>query len=316
MRAMQPANRRRSLLSAVLLATACLVSAPAHAGEADDHFAKGNAAFEAEKYEAALTEYQAAWKITKAYDLAAIMGQAEMRLGKYKEAAEHFAYALKNFPLSGDEELRKNTETSLGMVKAELATVRVKAFVKDVTIKVDGAALDPSQVGADLFLAPGKVVLEASAPGYSATRKTYEAKAGANEDITLTLQPDTGGARSPTPAFVLGGVGVVGIVLGAALVGAAEGKKGEAQKLHDEIGSVDGCKADAVKCKALRDASNTTDALGNAGIASFVFGGLAGAAAGAYFLIPSRNKPASKTGVTLTPVISAGAGGVIVNGAF
>ncbi len=313
MRVMQPAPSR-SLVAAALVIAACLAPAAARAGEADDHFSKGNAAFEAEKYDVALTEYQAAWKVTKVYDLAAIMGQAEMRLGKYKDAAEHFSYALKSFPLSGDEELRKNTEASLTMVKKELATVRVKAFVKEVTITIDGVALDPSQLGVDLYLAPGKAVIEATAPGYRTARKTFEAKAGDNEDITLTLQPDGSSGRSPTPAFVLGGVGLVGIVIGAALVGTAEGKKGEAQKLHDEIGSVDGCKADPVKCKALRDASNTTDALGNGGVAALVFGGLAGVAAGAYLLVPSRK--ATKAGFTLTPVISAGAGGVLVTGAF
>lgn len=311
---MQPATLRRTLLASALLVAACLAPGRASAGEADDHFSKGNAAFEKEKYDVALTEYQAAWKLTKAYDLAAIMGQAEMRLEKYKDAAEHFAYALKNFPLSGDEELRKNTEASLAMVKKELATVRVKAFVKDVAITIDGAALDPSLVGSDVFLAPGKVVIQASAPGYRSEKKTYEAKAGANEDVVLTLQPEGSSGRSATPAYVLGGVGVASVILGAVLVGSAEGKKGEAQKLHDEIGSDAGCKADPTKCKALRDAANTTDALGNAGVAAFVFGGLAGAAAGAYFLIPSR-KPA-KTGVSLTPVVSAGAGGVLVTGTF
>ena len=129
------------------------------------------------------------------------------------------------------------------MVKKEVATVRIKAFVKDVTITVNGVVLDPSQVGADLFLAPGKAAIEASAPGYRAVKKAFEAKGGDNEDITLTLQPDGSSGRSPTPAFVLGGVGPVGIVIGAALVGTAEGKKGEAQKLHDENGSVYGCKA-------------------------------------------------------------------------
>ncbi len=304
-----------------MLAGACLLPAPAIAGEAEDHFAKGNAAFQDEKYEAALAEYQAAWKVSKVYDLAAIMGQAEMRLEKYKEAAEHLAYALKTFPMTGDEELRKNTEASLAMVKKEVATVRVKAFVKDVTITVGGVALAPEAIGADMFFAPGKVVIEASAPGYRTARKTMELKGGDNEDVTLTMTPDGAAGRSSTPAYVLGGVGVVGIVLGAVLVGTAEGKKGEALKLHDEIGSVAGCQADAVKCKALRDASNQTDALGNAGVAAFVFGGVAGAAAGLYFLLPSR-KPAgaapatTKTGVSIAPVITAGSGGVLVTGAF
>ena len=315
---MQPATIRRSVLCALVIAGALLSTPQARAGEADDHFAKGNAAFEAEKYEQALAEYQAAWKLTKVYDLAAIMGQAEMRLEKYKDAAEHFAYALRTFPLSGDEELRKNTEASLAEVKKQIATIRVKAFVKDVTVKVAGAALPAESVGNDVFLAPGKVEIEVSAPGYRSTKKTLELKAGDNQDVNLTLQPDGSGAQSPIPGCILGSVGIVGVVLGGVLVGLAEAKKGEAQKLHDEIGSVTGCQADPVKCKALRDASSSVDGLGNAGVVSFVFGGVAAAAAGLYFVLPARKPKAapSKTGVSIAPVVSAGSGGVWVTGSF
>ena len=314
---MQPATMRRSVLCAVVLAGAIFSAAPARAGEADDHFAKGNAAFEAEKYEAALTEYQAAWKLTKVYDLAAIMGQAEMRLEKYKDAADHFAYALRTFPLSGDEELRKNTEASLAEVKKQIATIRLKAFVKDVTFTVGGAALPADAAANDIYLDPGKITVEASAPGYRSVQKKLELKAGQSQDVSFTLEPDSG-ARSPIPGYVLGGVGVAGVILGAALVGAAEGKKGEAQKLHDEIGSVAGCQANPVKCKALKDASTGADALGNTGVVAFVFGGVAAAAAGLYFVLPARKSQAApaKTGVTIVPVVSASSGGALITGSF
>src|SRR4029078_8214250 len=85
---------RRSLFFALALAGACLLSTPAAATEADDHFAKANAAFQEEKYDLALIEYQAAWKLSKSYDIAALLGVTEMRLGKYRDSAEHLAFAL------------------------------------------------------------------------------------------------------------------------------------------------------------------------------------------------------------------------------
>jgi tetratricopeptide (TPR) repeat protein len=305
------------VLFVLALAGACALAAPARADDAQTHFDKGNAAFQAEHYEEALVEYLAAWKLTKVYDLAAIMGQAEMRLGKYREAAEHFAYALKHFPLTGDEELRKNTEVSLGMVKKEVATVRISPSVKDATVTVDGLPLDPSQVGGEVYLSAGDHVIEATAPGFGAAKKSFKAKGGANEEIKLDLKAEAGGGgggRSTTPAFVLGGVGVVGVILGAALVGAAEGKKSDAFKLHDEIGSPAGCAADPVKCKTLQDTTRAADGLGNGGVAAFVFGGVAGVAAAAYLLVPGR-KP-SKAGVSVTPSVGFGTGGVIVSGSF
>lgn len=319
--AAMPTGRTKLTLLALALAGASFLAAPspALADDADDLFAKGNAAFEVEKYEEALTSYQAAWKLAKSYELAAIMGQAEMRLGKYRDAAEHFAYSLEHFAADGDAELKKNTETSLVEVKKELATVRLKTTTPDVTITVDGAPLPAASLGKDLFLAQGSHVFEASAPGHRSTRRTMEVKGGEDESIFMNLTPgeDPGTKRSPIPAYVLAGVGVAGIAVGAALVATAEGKKGEALKLHDEIGSAAQCQLQSVKCKALREATAATDALGNGGVAAFVFGGLAGAAAGAYFLLPAR-KPAAGGGAraAVVPVFGPGTAGLVVNGAF
>lgn len=321
---MQPARPRHSLLFALAFAGASLFAAPAFADDAQAHFDKGNAAFEAEKYDEALTEYQAAWKLTKSHDLAYMLGRTETELGKLREAAEHYTYAKTHFPLAGDDELRKNVDVALADVKTHIATIRLKSTTKGVSITLDGVKVDDSALQSELFLDPGKHVVEASAPGHRSTRRQLDLKAGDDEQVTVNLTPETVSPRNPLPGYVMGGVGLVGIVVGAALVGAAEDKKSEAFRLHDEIGSPEGCAQQAAKCKALRDATSATDTFGNVGVAAFVFGGLFGAAAVGYLLIPSRtsasaapapDKPA-KTGFTLVPVAGKDTGGLLFSGSF
>src|SRR5262249_8602014 len=147
-------------------------------------------------------------------------------------------------------------------------------------------------------------------------------KAGDSEIVTMTLTPEEPQVRSATPGIVLGAIGVVGIAVGAGLIGAAEGKKSDAMKLHDEIvnavpGDPKACSgsvADPGKRKAWRDAASTADGLGNGGVAVLVFGPLAAVATAGYFLLPSRKSAPAKTAVI--PVAGPGTGGLLVKGAF
>lgn len=303
----------RSALFALALAAACAPNI-AYAAGAEDKFAQGTAAFTEGKLEEALKIFQEIWKTTKSYDVALMLAHTERNLSKFKDAAEHYGYALANFPVTGEAEEREEAAKLLADVKKNVGTVRIRVPVKDAVVKVNGVALDAALLGQDVYLNKGKSTIEAAAPGYQTATKTVEIKGGESQDLTITLVAEATAPRSKVPAFVVGGIGVVGIVVGAALIGAAEGKKGEAFKLHDELGSAAGCNADPVKCKALRDATAAADALGNGGVAAFVIGGLAGAAAAGYMLIPSRKPQTGK--VAIVPVIAPGAGYLSLSGAF
>lgn len=309
------------VLLALALAGASLPASPALATGAEDQFAEGTAAFTDGRLEDALKIFQELWKTTKSYDVALMLAHTERNLGKHRDAAEHYSYAIANFPLTGEAADREEAQGFLDEVKKNVGTVRIRVPVAGASVTVDGAALDPASLGQDVFLPKGKSVIEAKAPGYQASRRTVEILGGESEDVTITLQAEQAAPRSKLPVFVLGGVGVVGLVVGAALVGSAEGKRGEAFSLHDEIGSPAGCAADAAKCQALRDASAQADALGNGGIAAFVIGGLAGAAAAAYLFIPPRTpktekKPEKGGKVAVLPVAAPGTGGLLISGSF
>jgi tetratricopeptide (TPR) repeat protein len=317
MPAMKLGRPSRKLILVLALAGACVHAAPARAAGAEDKFALGTAAFTDGKLDEALKIFQEIWKTNKSYDVAVMLARTERNLEKHRDAADHYAYALANFPLSGEEELREEVKTELADVKKQIGTLRIRVPVKDATVKIGGAAVDAAALAQDIFVNKGKVVIEATAPGYQPEKKTLEVKPGTSEDVIITLQVERITPRSKVPAIVVGGVGFVGIVIGAALVGTSEGAKSEAHRLHDQIQATGGptaCRTPSEDCNKLRDAAANADALGNGGIAAFVLGGLAGAAALGYMLIPTRKPQTGK--VAILPVAAPSTGGLLVSGSF
>ena len=126
-----PRAFHRTLLE-LLLVGSLAVAQPAVAQSSDQLFDQGNTALKAGKYEDALRAFEAVWKERKTHDVAANLALAEMQLGKHRDAAEHFAFALRNFPVTGSDAVRKGIADAFAQSKAQVAAARV-------TVNVDGA---------------------------------------------------------------------------------------------------------------------------------------------------------------------------------
>src|SRR5271168_2244413 len=87
--------------------------------QAQDAFAKGDK-------QGAYNAYRAAWALQKSYDIAGNLGNVELKLGKYRDAAEHLAFSLENFPPTGEEAQQKAMEKRLAEVLKEVGRLHVK----------------------------------------------------------------------------------------------------------------------------------------------------------------------------------------------
>ncbi len=67
----------------------------------------GNRAFKEGRFDAAEKAYEAAFALEKGYDIAGNLGAAELAQGKHREAAQHLAFTLRLFPITGDPALRE-----------------------------------------------------------------------------------------------------------------------------------------------------------------------------------------------------------------
>src|SRR6185436_6743274 len=82
------------LLAALVSAPARAQSNPADGERASQLFKKGKAAYDSRKFEDALRIYMEAWSLKQSPDIAANLAATETELGKHRDAAEHFAFAL------------------------------------------------------------------------------------------------------------------------------------------------------------------------------------------------------------------------------
>jgi tetratricopeptide (TPR) repeat protein len=311
--------------SAFVLAFAGMltVTAAARAGEADDLFDKGNAAYDAGKYEDALAHFGAAWKLRKTHDLAATMAQAEIKLGRYAEACTHLAYALAHFPLTSKVEVKTRMEGALAEAKKNVATLRLQPSVKGAAIKVDGASLDADGAGdSETFVSVGHHVIEATAPGYQLLSVTLDTKAGTSQDVPLNLMPEEKPTQSVSvvPAIALGSGAVVAVGVGIGLVVASTAKGNEATQLRDAYLAAHGTRSCSTltaalkECNAIGDRLHAQDGLGNAAIGVFAGAGVAAAGALGYWLYARNAAP--QNGVRVLPAAGKNGGGLLITGSF
>ncbi|MCA9599611.1 MAG: tetratricopeptide repeat protein, partial [Myxococcales bacterium] len=99
----------RSLFVAFFFAI-CLFAPGASA--ADDEravqlFNQGRDAIVRNDFNKAYAALSEAWKLKQSYDIAALLGQSELQLGKYTAAAEHLSASLRAFPSTGDARKKK-----------------------------------------------------------------------------------------------------------------------------------------------------------------------------------------------------------------
>src|SRR5450432_3751077 len=59
---------------------------------------QGSAEYSKQHWEAARASFQKAWELKRHYAIAANLADVELKLGRYREAAEHLEYALANLP--------------------------------------------------------------------------------------------------------------------------------------------------------------------------------------------------------------------------
>lgn len=289
-------HRRRLPYGArcALAVAACLAfSSIASADAADDLFDKGNAAYDTGNYAVAMEHFNAAWKLRKTHDLAATMAQAELKLSRYAEACTHLQYALAHFPLTGKPEMRKRMEEVLAESKKKVATVRLKPNVKEAAVRVDGLEVEADAADSETFLSPGAHAIEARAGGYELLKTTYEAKAGASEDVPLTLvAAQVKPQRSVVPAAIAFGVGGAGLVAGAVAGGIAVARTSELKKL---------C-GDPIECpRSQQGALNDAKLSAYVSTAGFVLAGVGAVAGVTLLLVPIGGASEPRASILIGP---------------
>jgi hypothetical protein len=314
---------------------------------ADALFAEGMRFVAQQKWAEAEAKFVPARALSPSYDIAANLGQTQYRLGKYRDAAEQLAFALRHWPVVGKREPRDLAEKRLEELRSKVGMLRIVVNVAGAMVVVDGRAIGRSPVEEEVFVDAGARMVEARLEGYEPAKQAVEAAVGVERKVALALTlakpvdvgrgvgpsaaPSSGPSVAPPPpaveekggakrgVLVAGGVTVGGALLaGVMLAVATSSKTANITAKRNDLVKQRGpaaCAAEAsIGCQELHDLESSRSALGSAAAWSFIGAGTVGATTLVYWLVAPKAAP--KSGVQITPVLTARDSGFVVRGVW
>lgn len=276
-------------------------AAPDDAEEAEEpsieqQFEEARKLFADEEYQAALPLFRQVLERTGSPNARLYLARCLKQLGQIAEAYEEMAETVRDATEKAKTEDKYAPTRNVAAV--HLATleplvgklvVALSESASGATVTMDGEALEPDRIGAQITLKAGTVTIAASAPGKLPWEQDVEIPGGGTKTVTVSLKSATTSPPPPTDGdttgggvriagYVVAGVGVAGIVVMAVTGAMAQGK---VDTLEEECGGVrcaDLSYAEVVDdARTLQTVANVSLVVGIAGIvagtAMIVFGG-------------------------------------------
>jgi len=202
------------------------------------------------------------------------MGRCAQLQQRFATAHGFYAEAKRLAELAGDQKRAAAAEKFLvdAAAKASMLTIAIPAGVAGVQVLLNGSPLPADQLGQAMALEPGAYSVSASAPGHQHFQQVVSLAGDADRQTLqvtlLAIAPPVPVTPPPVPqpqprpppvidvapaeggltgiqigALVVGGVGVVGVAIGAIMGGAALGATSdlESQCVADEASGTWGC---------------------------------------------------------------------------
>jgi len=316
--------RRHAFLATAFVAISFSTIARADdSARAKELYDMGNKLYDEQKWAEAEAAYQSAWNLRKSFDLAGNLGDVEMQLGQYRDAAEHLSYAYDEFPTGGKPEVREALGKRIEEARLQVGVLTLKTNVIGARLYVDGKLVGQAPLEKGVFVDVGQRVIEARLDGHDDVLRTIDVTKGSKQEIELqlvakTAGPATSGNSKRTVIIALGaGLAAAGIGTGIGLWAAGSGKTGDADELRNGLnpGDCPGTAPDIVaKCSSLKTTLTSHDSFVNAGTGVFVAGVVLGGATVVY-LVTSKKKNSS-IGLEAAPVVAPTFAGVSITGRF
>lgn len=181
---------------AALAETIAPAATAAQTQEAKVHFAQGVALYNDGNFNAALAEFEQAYKLKKTAGVLYNIGLTQKALFRYSEAVdslEHYLAEAANLAPERKTEVRQ----LITEMKALLADITLQIEPAGAAISVDGRSVGTAPLAKPLGLAPGNHVIESSLDGYRPARKELLVTAGVPITVKLKLDavPKSGRVR-------------------------------------------------------------------------------------------------------------------------
>jgi hypothetical protein len=309
-------------LPALLLFAALFAPTLAHAANTDREraeslFREGRAAAQSGDWAAACAKFDESERLDPSPGTMLNLGDCSEHLGKLVIARDHFRAAIDKL---GPHDARlAPAKERLRVLEEKIArlTVTIAAGAPEGTrVTLDGHALEGGEIGRAMTLDPGEHTLVLTSPGRPDVRRTITLAEGASESVALAPgeapvvapppappAPASHGTSMRTAGWIIGGVGVAGLVV-AGVSGLV---------LMSEKSTVDGGCHGKIDCSPdALDAINANRTWVVVNTVAWIVGA-AGVAGGLVLVLASPSGGASaKVGATVLP----GGGGANATVAF
>jgi hypothetical protein len=310
-------------------------------------FDEGTRALEAGRWEQARASFLAAWALKKHWQIAANLGDAEMKLGHYADAARSYAYYEREAPANRKEKAKGLFESA----RKKVGMVQVQTDRPDAEVLVGGVLAGKSPLNEPVFVMPGKHAFQMRVNEQVVAEQGIEAAAGGSYEVMLQAKAEPPAAPAPAasksiaPAHATtrvpaaekpsavekpalgwviagGAAALAGIGVGTGMIVVANGKDAERERILNELQARDGpspCASgrpveNAQKCAEITTLANARQQFQGVAAGAFVLGGAAAVATGLYAFWP-RNE-ARPLRVTVIPLLAPGSAGVSVGARF
>jgi tetratricopeptide (TPR) repeat protein len=308
---------------------------------ATELYKKGNEFYDKGKFADAETMYRAAFELRQSFEIAGNLGDVEMIQGKPREAAEHLALALREFPPSGKpaqkEALRKRLRDAAGLI----GTVKLTVSAPEAEILIDDKPLGKSPIEREIYVDRGDHVIEARLAGHEPAKEKITATTGSTHDVSLTLKKIEAPKPPPKPVepvatgsdapkknvmIIIGGamVSVAAVATGVGLTVAANSAADDALAQKNAMNArgaplcnnyLPSDNQTASECDALRGSLSDQGSFSNTAVVAYIIGGLAATGTAVYAFWPAP-KNRKSTVVRPVPVVTGREGGLWITGTF
>lgn len=270
---------------------------------AADHYLAGIRALEAGRDAEAHAELLKAWELKRHWQIAANLGEVELRLGKLREAAEHLEYFLREAKDVQAEEIQRAEE----MLREARRRIEAEQRASEAA---PGPALTPGPAPA-----PAAATVISTQPTGGAGQGGVVSGGGGEEA--------SGSRPLWWPAIGAGAVAVAGIGMGVGFTIAANSKAAKAEgllrSLQDETPENQPVCPEKAEpgsgCARLDDLLEDKYRLKNVAIAGYAVGGVAAVGAAVLAIWPIRVGEGSRY-ISVAPAPGPGGGGLFLKGAF
>lgn len=297
------------------------------AEKAAEHHKRGRELLDQGKLNPAVEALRAAWTLKRSWVAAADLGACEIKLGRWRDAAEHLAFVLRTQPAGEKPEERQRSLELYEQARAKVAGITITTEIDgaDVIVNDQIVGLTPLDEG-EVFAEPGDVTITAKKVGFLEFQKTLRVPAGKAGSVRITLgrpsSEDRFASHTPTriPLYVLGGAALVAGGIGAGLM-VAGGRKGAQaddalDKLKEDTGSETPCLTTSAECDSLKALRADRDEMVNMGTGFLIGAGVAAVGAIGYAVWLRRAPSDGPSRVSVLPVVSPSASGLWLRGAF